>query len=299
MRAAAYPAGSLAPEKINRIPTRGEGSSPEERLIEVIRSVWPVQDSVAAIGVALPGPIEQATGTLVRAPNIPEFSNFPVRDLLFRHFRVPVAVGNDANLAALGEWQYGAGRGHKHLLYLTVSTGIGSGVIIDGQLLEGARGFAPELGHTTIMVDGPLCGCGQRGHLEALAAGPAIARWAQEEIARGAPSSLPANQNLTALQVSQAAQNGDALALAAFHRGAYFLGIGIANFLHAFNPTIIVLGGGVSASYHLFAEQLQQSVRQHLMSPDFFDQLTFATAQLGDDTGLMGSLAYARRLAPE
>src|SRR5690606_30569503 len=116
-----------------------------------------------------PGFIDSANGVVIHAPNIPGWEDLPLRDLLSSRFNVPVHVGNDANLAALAEWRYGAGQGHHDLLYLTISTGIGGGVIIGNQLLVGTRGMAAEFGHVTMMPDGPVCGCGERGHLEAIA----------------------------------------------------------------------------------------------------------------------------------
>ncbi len=297
MRAATYTANNLTPTIINRIKTRKKNSQPQDRLKKLIASVWPDDDSIAAIGIAVPGPVNSATGVLEKAPNIPELTGLPIVDYLREEFNVPIFLGNDANLAALGEWKFGAGRDHKDLVYLTISTGIGSGVIINNQLFSGSRGFATELGHTMLLPDGPLCGCGVRGHLEALASGTAISKWVAEQIAKGAESCIPlpnTDELISGSLIAEAAKQGDALALQAFNRAGKFLGQAIAGFLHIFNPTLLVLGGGVSQSYNLFSETLQKALKTHIMIPNYLDDFTIAIAELGDDVGLMGALALAR-----
>ena len=300
MRAASYSTESLTPNKINRIKTRKKNTTPLERLESVIASVWPADDQVAGIGIAVPGPVNTASGVIETAPNIPELSGIPVAQKIQSGFGVPAFLGNDANLAALGEWKFGAGHGHENLVYLTISTGIGSGVIINNQLFSGARGFATELGHTMLFPDGPLCSCGVRGHLEALASGTAIAKWVAEQISKGAETSIvhdPTTQELIhGSLIAEAARNGDVLAQQAFKRAGRFLGQAIADFLHIFNPTILVLGGGVSQSYDLFADTLYENLKIHLMAPEFLENLTIKLATLADDVGLMGALALAREL---
>ena len=147
-------------------------------------------------------------------------------------FNVPVVVGNDANMAAVGEWRYGAGVGHHNLVFLTISTGIGGGVILDDRLVLGERGLAAELGHITVIPDGPLCGCGHRGHIEALSSGTAIARYVSEQLAEGRKSIIKPDPHPTARDVSFAAANGDELAIEAMTRAGKFLGQMIADYLH-------------------------------------------------------------------
>jgi len=298
MRAASYTSDNLTPIKVNRIKTRKKNSTPLKRLESLITSVWPEEAEVAGIGIAVPGPVNSATGVIEKAPNIPELSGLPIASNMQAAFNVPAFLGNDANLAALGEWKFGAGRGHHHIVYLTISTGIGSGVIIDDQLLSGARGFASELGHTMLLPDGPLCSCGVRGHLEGLASGTAIAKWVAEQISKGVETSIAfdsSNQELIpGIVIAEAAQNGDILARQAFKRAGRYLGQAIADFLHIFNPTVLVLGGGVSQSYALFAETLYETIKTHVMAPEFLEDFTIALAELGDDVGLMGALALAR-----
>ena len=253
---------------------------------------------MSGIGIAVPGPVNSSTGVIETAPNIPEISGLPVAKNIQTAFNVPAFLGNDANLAAMGEWKFGAGRGHHHMVYLTISTGIGSGVIINDQLFSGSRGFASELGHTMLLPDGPLCSCGVRGHLESLASGTAIAKWVAEQISKGAETRIVHNRStnelIPGIVISEAARQGDILALQAFKRAGRYLGQAIADFLHIFNPTIVVLGGGVSQSYELFSETLYEVMNTHVMAPEFLDDCTIALAELGDDVGLMGALALAR-----
>ncbi len=246
LRAAAFSEDSSKPARVIRIPTRDESSSPLERLQALIQQIWPTDQPVAGIAVATPGPTDPYRGIVVEAPNIPGWVDLPLRSHLEEHFQVPVAVGNDANLAALGEWKFGAGIGHAHMIYVTISTGIGGGIIIDNRLLLGAQGLAGEIGHVTVIPDGPPCGCGGYGHLEALASGTAITRWVKEQLQNGIQSSLENVKPLNAKAVSEAAQKGDWLGIAALSRAANYVGIALANLLHIFNPTAIIIGGGVS-----------------------------------------------------
>jgi glucokinase len=264
-----------------------------DRLLDLVAEVWPADGQVRAIGAGLPGPINPKTGVLFNAPNIPGWVNLPIRQHLQDRFQVPVLVGNDANLAALGEWRFGAGRGHHDLLYLTISTGIGGGVIMEDRLLLGDRGLAAELGHVTVQPDGPLCGCGKRGHLEAYASGTAIARYVSEQIAKGVPSRLSSTPNITAREVSQAAQEGDALARESITRAGTYLGIGLANFLHIFNPSRVILGGGVSRIGPMLLDPMKATLAEQVTSPEFTRSLEIVSAELGDDAGLMGALALA------
>ena len=160
-----------------------------DRLTALIDSVWP-DEPVDILCAAVPGPLNPYTGIIIETPNIPAWKNYPLAELLSKKYNVPAYIGNDANLAVLGEWLYGAGKGHHDIVYLTISTGIGGGVICGDKLIEGFRGMATELGHITVIPDGPVCSCGVHGHLEAVASGPAIAKYVCEQIAAGRKSSL-------------------------------------------------------------------------------------------------------------
>lgn len=297
MRAARYSSESLTPIKISRISTRHPDATPLERLIELIESVWPQGERVEAIAVATPGPTDPYSGTVLEAPNIPSWINLPLRKLLEDRFPTRVAIGNDANMAALGESQYGAGKGHHDVIYMTISTGIGGGIIIDDRLLLGARGLATEMGHVTVIPDGPVCGCGHRGHLEAVASGTAIANWVEMQIAQGVASCLTTDEKITARRVAQAAREGDPLAIAALKRAGVFIGRALADYLHIFNPTIVILGGGVIRSGDLLLDPIRETMRSSVMTPAYLEGLELTTATLGDEAGLMGALALARSLS--
>ena len=296
LRAAVFPEDSSIPVIIRKIPTQQEGEIPLNRLYSLIDSVWAEKQPVVSIGVAVPGPVDPYAGIVMETPNIRGWTDLPLQKYLEDRFHVPVALGNDANLAALAEWRYGVGRGHRHLVYVTVSTGIGGGVIADNRLLLGQRGLAAELGHVTVDPDGPLCSCGKRGHLEALASGPAMARWAAEELNKGRPSCLPPGLALTAKQVAEAASAGDTLALEAFQRAGTALGRTLADYLHIFNPSILVIGGGVSQSGSLILDPIRAALCQYVISPHYLDSFILATASLGDDVVLIGALALAQTL---
>ncbi len=166
------------------------------------------------------------------------------------------------------------------------------------QLLVGANGLAGELGHVTVMQDGPLCGCGQRGHLESLASGTALANWVANEISQGAHTSLPSDQRITARMVSEAAQKGDALCIAALARSGYYMGQALANYLHIFNPSIIVIGGGVSRSGQLLLDPMSDSLHEHIMNSTYLEYLKITTAKFGDDAGLIGAFVLGQTHYP-
>ena len=291
LRVAAYPHDSTTPINVQRAPTHGKKDGVFERLTQLIDSVWP-NEPVDIICAAVPGPLNPFTGIVIETPNIPAWKNYPLADLLVKKFSVPTFIGNDGNLAVLGEWLYGAGKGHHDIVYLTISTGIGGGVISGDKLIEGFRGMATELGHITVLPDGPICSCGVRGHLEAVAAGPAIAKYVCEQMAAGRKSILEVG-SVTARRVSEAAQLNDELAIEAFARAGEFIGQATADYLHMFNPSIVIFGGGVSLSGSLLLGPVKDSIRRHVMDKSYLDGLEITTAKLGDDVGLLGSLAQA------
>jgi glucokinase len=222
-------------------------------------------------------------------------SNVPLKALLEQEFRIPVWVANDASLAALGEHRFGAGRGFSHLIYITLSTGIGGGFIIDGKLFLGAHGFAAEIGHMVIDPDGPRCVCGNFGCLEALASGSAIARMAQEGISSGKPSAIlnlvdGDLSKVTAQTVEKAARSEDSLAKEIMERAGTSLGIGIVNLLHLFDPELLIIGGGVSKAGDLLFEPVRRVIAERAMHG--FKQAKIVPSALGDDSGLYGAVAW-------
>lgn len=292
LRVAVYPRGGTTPITVQRIPSRGMEDGVFERLTGLVDSVWP-SVQVDAISVAAPGPLNPYTGTIISTPNIPSWTNYPLAAMLSKQYKVPAYLGNDANLAAQGEWKYGAGQGHHDVLYLTISTGIGGGVISGDRPIEGSRGMAAELGHVTVLPGGPVCSCGVSGHLEAVASGPAIARCVIEQVAGGRPSILKSGTVVSAREVAEAAKQGDELAKEAFVRAGGFIGQAVAEFLHIFNPSIVIFGGGVSQSGRLILDPIEESMKRNIMDESYLDGLQIAVARLGDDAGLLGALAQA------
>lgn len=293
IRVALYEPDSTKPVAHQRTRSLATQPGVYERLERAIESVWP-QDGVKAIGIASPGPLDPHTGTILATPNIPEWQNFPLTAKLSQHFNVPVYLDNDANMAGLAEWQFGAGKGHRDLVYLTISTGIGGGVISNGCLLQGFHGMGAELGHMIIDPDGPLCGCGSHGHIESFSSGPSIARYVAEQLAAGQESSLRSQANISAAHIADAARAGDALAISAFKRAGHYLGIAVANYLAIFDPSILIFGGGVSQVGELLFKPFEESLRKHTFHPHYLDNLVITKAALGDDAGLLGALALAR-----
>jgi glucokinase len=298
LRAACYPSDQVTPTQLDRITTQAENEAPLDRLVTLIASVIPRNERVAAIGVAAPGPINPFKGIIYTAPNIPGWNDMALSSYLEGRFGVPVLLGNDANLAALAEWQYGAAVGHHHLIYMTVSTGIGTGIIVADRLLLGVSGLAAELGHMTVLPDGPVCGCGKRGHLEAVASGTGIAHWVEAELARGVPSILSSRVKLTAKEIAFAANQGDALSIRAFARAGNFIGQALVDFLHIFNPSMIIIGGGVSRSGALLMDPLRTCMQERVISHQYLEDVTLTTSVLGDEVSLLGALALARSLNP-
>lgn len=292
-RVALYPETGIEPIIQKRIPTHGEGSV-VDRIASLIAELWPSEDTVQAIGIAAPGPIDPKAGIIFSAPNISEWKNLPLQKLLEDRFHVPVSLGNDANLAALGEWKFGAGIGYHNLIYMTLSTGIGGGVIIDDRLLLGAQGLAAELGHITVVPDGPMCNCGHRGHLEAVASGPAIARYVREKLALGWPSSLQGIESPTAEDVSRAAHQGDEFSIQVLQRAGAMIGQALADYLHIFNAEIFILGGGLTHSGDFLLKPLELALRHGVMSVEYVRNLVITAPALGDDAGLLGALALAQ-----
>jgi glucokinase len=292
LRAAAYAPDSQVPLKHQRTKTHAPNEKIFDRMAALVEAVW--TGKVDAIGVSSPGPLDSRIGVVMAPPNMKEWHDFPLTTNLTKRFGVPAYLDNDANLAGLAEWKFGAGRGHHDVLYLTISTGVGGGVILGDRLLQGHHGLAAELGHVTVAVgrSAPICGCGFRGHLEAFSSGTGIEHYVADELAAGRKSSLAGKPS--ARTIADAANAGDKLAIKAYARAGEYLGISVANYLHIFDPSIVILGGGVSMSGALLFEPFEASLRKHVFHPRYLEGLVITKAELGDDAGLLGALALAR-----
>lgn len=234
-----------------------------------------------AIGISFGGPVDYQTGTVRLSHHVPGWENVPLQAKFSQLFNAPVRVDNDANVAALGEWRFGAGRGVADMLYVTVSTGVGGGWILDGRPYRGADGLAGEIGHTVVDPNGPLCLCGKRGCVERLASGPYMAQ--DVAMARGLP-----REQVTGKLVAEWAEAGEETAVAILERGAWALGTGIGNALNLLNPSRVVLGGGIIKSGNRWWQLVRQTARNIALPEVQFDIVSTA---LGDDAPLWGAVA--------
>lgn len=264
------------------------------RMIEMIRAVWPTDGArVIGIGVSSVGPLDPASGIILAPPNLPGWHVVPLGDRLRAAFDVPIYIGNDANVAVLAEVARGAARGCKHAIYVTLSTGIGGGVMADGRLLLGRDGFATEIGYMVMLVDD------QPSYLETEAAGPALAKQARERITAGEASILRERvggdlEKIDSRMIGEAAAAGDALALDIVRRAGRLIGLGMVTLLQLFNPEIIVIGGGVSNIGDLLFEPMHAAIRQYVTDPAYLRDLRIERSALGEDVSIIGAAALVR-----
>ena len=263
------------------------------RLIRLARTALAEceRENVVGVGVAAPGPVDPDRGVVMYPPNLPGWGEVPLARLLADALGMPVWLGNDANLAALGEHRFGTGRDVHHMIYITISTGVGGGIIVNRRLLTGALGMAAEIGHMPLIPEGPLCSCGHRGHLEALASGPSLAREARAAIERGWPTCLAElDRPPSAEDVVAAARSGDRVALELLARAGAHLGRAMALLVHLFNPERFVVGGGVSNAGDLILEPARRAARRHVL-PAYRHTFDVVPAGLGDNAGVVGAAA--------
>jgi glucokinase len=250
---------------------------------------------LAGVGVGIPGPMNPMKGVVQRSPHLGGWEGFPLKRYLERAIKARVVIHNDANTAALGERVFGGGKRTDNFAYLTISTGIGGGLVANGRLIEGSSFVGGEVGHMTIVPNGERCKCGKHGCLEAYASGTAIARYVEGEMRRGRPSRIrkyvPKKEKLEARHVGLAARSGDRLAVKAYGRGGFYLGIGIANLLNILNPERVILGGGVLKSAPpAFWKSMQKSLKREAW-PQAFRSAKVVKTRLNNRAGDLGALA--------
>lgn len=226
---------------------------------------------IAGVGIGSPGPLDRTAGIVLLTPNL-GWVNMPVRDRIAERLAMPASLDNDANCAMAGEWWVGAAKGARHAVTFTLGTGIGGGIVVNGELLHGASDVAAEIGHITIETNGRRCGCGNDGCLEAYASGPAIARRTVEALEAGAESSLRLialgdTANVTAQTVYEAAAAGDPLALEVVQDTAKYLGVGVANLINILNPEVVVICGGVTQAGDRLFTPLRREVNRRAFRP--------------------------------
>ncbi|WP_414564548.1 MULTISPECIES: ROK family protein [unclassified Anabaena] len=277
-------------------PVNANANTDLDIMRSLINSLLP-GEKPAAIGVSFGGPVDASTGTVRLSHHVAGWENIPLKQLLEHEFSVPVSVDNDANVAALGEYRFGAGAGHDSLFYITISTGVGGGWILNGQPWRGVGGMAGEIGHMVVDPAGPVCLCGKRGCVERLASGPYMAKNAREglenephtgEILRGLVSNNL--ELITGKVVSEAAAQGDELAQDILSQSAWALGVGIGNVANLINPELFILGGSVTKAGGNWWDVVQKVARETALP-----EIDFAVvpAALGDDAPLWGAVALA------
>jgi glucokinase len=279
-------------------PSRAdEGPEPVlERLFELGRNAvaesgigW---EQIAAVGIGCGGPLDAERGVLLAPPHLPGWRDVPVTALAERAYDRPAVLENDATAAACGEHRYGAGAGTQNMVYLTISTGVGGGVVVGGRLYRGAGGNGGELGHVTVDWHGRRCrGCGRDGCLEAYVSGTSIAERAREALAASNGTSMLASANgLTAADVAAAAHDGDALALAVWDETVAALACGLTSIVNLFEPELVALGGGVTRSGEQLLGPVRDWVRMHAMAPAG-RAMDIVPSALGDQVGVVGAAA--------
>ena len=248
---------------------------------------------VVATSIMVPGAVDSEKAVVLQAPNLPSLVNFELKAELERRLGWPVFLENDANAAAVGEMWMGAARCCRDVISVTLGTGVGGGVILDGKLWRGSHGSAGEIGHTTVdPFSGLKCKCGNTGCLELFASATAIVRMTRENLGMFPESPLK-TEDLSAVQVYEAGRNGDELALAVFRRFGMYLGIGLANLINLIDPQIIVISGGAVNGWDLFAPEMYRQVDERAFRTTA-QQVKIARAECGDNAGLLGAARLAR-----
>ena len=277
---------------------RGPGHA-VQLLLEMVTEVLDLarlrREDISGIGVSCGGPLDTKTGIIYSPPNLPGWDALPLKEMIESEFHIPTIIENDANASALAEARFGGGRGYDYVLYMTMSTGIGGGIVANGEIYHGANDSAGEVGHQILLPDGPLCGCGQYGCLEALCSGPAIARRAQEAIIDQPHTRILAYSDgqidaVRSEHVLQAARDGDALAIVLVEETAYYMGWGIANLVNILNPQIVLLGTIAVAAGDLLLDPIRRTVTEMAMQRPL-ETVKIMPAELGDSIGDLAAIS--------
>jgi len=265
------------------------------RMIEIVEKVIGEckvdRKKLVGIGIGSPGPLDIEKGEIVCTPNLP-FKNFNIVKPIEEKFKIPVYLDNDANAAALGEYMFGAGKGSKNMVFITVSTGIGGGAILNGRIYRGNTNNALEVGHMTLEKEGPLCNCGNYGCAEVLASGTAIAREGKRAVKIGEHTSLSKYKDITSKEVFKEAEFGDQVSKNILDRALNYLGICVANVVTCFDPEVVVLGGGVSKGGNIVLHKVKQVVKRRCFQY-ISEKTKILPVLLGEDSGAIGAAALA------
>ena len=272
--------------------------------LQVIQSVGLQKDDIGGIGIGVPGVLDLEKGETLFLPNLPgTWSHVPLRDTITHLTGLPTALLNDVRSITNGEWRFGAGRGVDTVAVFAIGTGIGGGLVVNGQLHLGIGGTGGELGHTTIDFNGPRCGCGNYGCVEAYASGPAIAAMGMKAVSQGLTtkiSELSAYDlnRITPELIARAAQAGDEIAIDIYERAGFSLGIAAANICASIGPRRIIIGGGVAQAGELLLDPIRRTLRErvHIMP---VEQVEVVPSQLGDNAGVIGVACWAARMSDQ
>lgn len=285
--------GNIINEKIVETLAEEGEEAVAGRIINTIDSVIAGvdKDLIKAIGIGSPGPLDAKKGIIIETSNLP-FKNFEIVNVLKERYDLPTYLDNDANVATLAEFMFGAGKGTENMVYITVSTGIGGGAIINGKLYRGNTANALEVGHMTVSKEGPRCGCGNVGCAESFASGTAIGKRAKEAVASKVVTSLKKYNNVTAKEVFIEAAEGDAEAKRILDSALYYLGITVGNVMSHLDPEKVVMGGGVINGGDIVLETVKKVVAERCLSV-FAENCSIEKAKLGGQAGLLGAAALA------
>ena len=275
------------------------GEGPDAVIARIVAAIKKVSDgaNVSGVGIGAAGVIDLKTGVVTFSPNMPGWHNVPFRDIVQREVGIATFVDNDATVAALGEYKFGAAKGIDHFVCVTVGTGIGGGIVTNGEIYRGISGSAGEIGHMTIDINGPRCGCGNNGCWEALASGTALEREAAARLRAGANTTIPrfvkeGSKKINARSIYLAAKDGDPLANELIAQLGFYLGVGLANLVNVFNPQLIVLSGGVSRMGDMLLTPARKTLRERAFEISA-KAARVEVSSLGYDAGPLGAVALA------
>ena len=285
--------GNIVKEKtVETLAHEGE-QAVKERIIDTINYVIDGTDKnlIKSIGIGSPGPLDVKNGVILESANLP-FKNFEIVKSIKETYDLPTYLDNDANVATLGEFMFGAGKGTENMIFITASTGIGGGAVLNGKLFRGATGNALAVGHMTVSTEGPRCGCGNVGCAEALGSGTAIGKRAKEAVLSNVKTSLKNYDNVTSKEVFKEAANGDRVAKKILNTSLTYLGIAVANTITNFDPEKVVVGGGVVNGGDIVIDTIKNVVEERCMAA-FVENCTIEKAVLGGKAGVLGAAALA------
>jgi glucokinase len=295
---------TLQGDIVKKVEIPSEKESGPERVINnictsiqlAVKEAGQIFDQVQGIGLGTPGPLNTQKGIVCNAVNIPGFINIPLRDVIQERFGIPAYLENDANAAGYGEYWKGAGRGSSLMVAYTLGTGVGGGIIIDGKLIRGANDSGGELGHMTIVPDGEMCSCGNRGCVEAYASATFLVKHTSAKLKKGCPSLLTKwleeGKILTAKLIDEARRAGDAFSAEMLQGVGYYLGLGVANVVSALNPDVVVVGGGMMKAGEIILEPVRREVQKRTFR-EHYEHLRIVAAELGNDAGVIGAAGLA------